>query len=257
MKLELSKPLVVFDVETTGTDPVRDRIVEIALVRLHPDGRRERFVCRVNPGIPIPPESTAIHGISDADVAASPKFDAVAPEIVAFIADSDLGGYNVVKFDIPVLQAELRRVGRSLPVQGRAIVDPQKIFFLKEPRDLSAACRLYCGRELEGAHGALADAEATVDVLLGQVDRYDDLPKSVDGLSALLAEGQIDPEGRFRWKDGDVVIAFGKHRGQSLRELSDKKPEYLRWMVGADFSEEVKKIAREALAGNYPPPPGD
>lgn len=252
MRLTLERPLVIFDVETTGTDPMADRIIEIALVKIRPDGGRDLLERRVHPGMPIPAGSTAIHGITDADVADLPPFGAIAAEVAAFVEGCDLGGYNAIKFDIPVLQAELRRAGLDLTLAGRALVDPQRIFFLKEPRDLSAALRLYCGRDLVGAHGALADAEATVDVLLGQLERYPDLPVTPAGISDLLSEGLLDPEGKLRWRDGEAVIGFGKNRGQTLREISERTPEYLRWMISASFSDEVKSIARDALNGKFP-----
>ncbi len=252
MRLVLKRPLVVFDLETTGTDIVRDKIVEVALVKLQVDGTRDRLVHRVNPGIPIPAETTAIHGISDADVADKPKFEVLADEILAFIGDCDLGGYNALKFDIPILQNELRRIGKTLSLAGRSLVDPQRIFFLREPRDLTSAYRFYCGKELVGAHGAEADAEATLEVLLGQLDRYTDLPASVEELHEIVSEGLIDSEGRFRWREGEAVIGFGKNRGQTLRDMATKSPEYLRWMIGAEFSDDVKNIAREALAGRFP-----
>jgi len=254
MRLILERPLVVFDTETTGTDPTRDRIVEIALVRIRPDGARESLVRRVNPGIPIPPDTSAIHGIRDEDVKDAPAFPAIADEVLAFIGDSDLAGYNVLKFDIPVLQNELRRAGKTLPLDGRSLVDPQKIFFLREPRDLSSAVRFYCGKELVGAHGALADAEATLDVLIGQLDRYPDLPSTVTELHDVVSDGLLDPEGRFRWREGEVVIGFGQHRGLRLKDVAAKTPEYLRWMISKEFSEAAKVVAREALSGKFPEP---
>ena len=252
MTLELARPLVVFDTETTGTDPLRDRIVEIAAVRLERDGSRTNYERRVNPGVPIPAEATAIHGIRDEDVVGLPPFGAIAEEVIAFLEGCDLGGYNVGRFDIPILETELRRVGMVLRLDGISIVDPQRIFFLREPRDLTAAYRFYCGRDLVGAHGARADAEATLDVLLGQLVKYTALPRTPAALHEMLSEDLVDLEGKFRWRNGEVILAFGQNKGRSLRELAQKSPDYLRWMIQKDFSESVKSIARNALDGKFP-----
>lgn len=254
--LPLERPLVVFDTETTGVNARNDRIIEIACVKVRPDGCREEFVRRVHPGIPIPPESTAIHGIRDADVAGLPPFRAVASELAGFLEGCDLAGYNMTGFDLPVLRVEFLRAGVPFEISSRRLVDAQRIFFSREPRHLSAAARFYCQLEHEGAHGALADAEMTLRVLAGQLERYPELPRSVSELHELFCAGldqDLDPEGRFRLVRGEPTVNFGRNRGRRLRDISREEPSFLRWILKGDFSEPVKEIARNYL----PPEPPD
>ena len=252
--LSLERPLIVFDTETTGTNPRSDRIVEIACVKIHPDGRREVWVRRYRPGIPIPAASTAIHGISDADVAAEPLFREGAAELAAFLEGCDLAGYNIAGFDLPVLRAEFLRAGVDFDVSNRRLVDAQRIFFSREPRHLAAAARFYCQSEHEGAHGALADAQMTLRVLEGQLARYAELPRSVAELHELFCAGidqDLDPEGRFRMVKGEPTVNFGRNRGRSLRDMSRDEPGFFKWILKGDFSEAVKSIAKKYL----PPDP--
>jgi DNA polymerase III subunit epsilon len=248
--LALDRPLVVYDTETTGTNSRFDRIVEIACLKIHPDGRRDQYVRRLNPGIPIPPGSTAIHGITDADVAEAPRFRDVAAELAAFLDGADLGGYNMTGFDLPVLRAEFLRAGVPFDIAERRFVDAQRIFFAREPRHLAAAARFYCQTDHAGAHGALADAEMTLRVLEGQLVRYADLPHTVAELHDAFCAGldqDMDPEGRFRLVNGEPTVNFGKNRGRLLRDLSREEPGFLRWILKGDFSEPVKEIARKFL----------
>ncbi len=248
--LPLDRPLVFFDTETTGTNPRSDRIIEIACVKIHPDGRREDFVRRVNPGVPIPPASSAIHGIRDADVAGLPHFRDVAVELAAFLEGADLAGYNITGFDLPELRSEFLRAGVPFEIADRRLVDAQRIFFAREPRHLAAAARFYCQTDHAGAHGALADAEMTLRVFAGQLQRYTELPRSVTELHDLFCAGldqDIDPEGRIRLVNGEPTINFGKNRGRLLRDLSREEPGFLRWIIKGDFSEPVKQIARKYL----------
>jgi len=248
--LKLDRPLVVFDTETTGTNPRTDRIVEIACVKIHPDGRREEWVRRLNPRLPIPRASTAIHGIHDEDVRDAPGFREVAAELARFLEGCDLGGYNITGFDLPVLRTEFLRAGVPFEVDKRRLVDAQRIFFAKEPRNLAAAARFYCRREHDGAHGALADAAMTLDVLGGQLSRYEDLPRSVSELHELYCAGldqDLDPEGRIRLVKGEPTVNFGKNRGRTLKEMSREEPGFLKWILKGDFSEPVKEIARKYL----------
>ena len=248
--LRLDRPLVVFDTETTGTNSRSDRIIEIACLKVHPDGRREDWVRRFHPGVPIPPGSTAIHGISDADVAQAPRFRDGAAELAAFLDGCDLAGYNVVGFDLPVLRSEFLRAGVPFEVSERRIVDAQRIFFSREPRHLSAAARFYCQSAHEGAHGALADADMTLRVLEGQLERYLELPRSVHELHELFCAGidqDIDPEGRFRLVNGEPTVNFGKNRGRTLKEMSREEPGFLRWILKGDFSDAVKAVAKKFL----------
>ncbi len=248
--LPLERPLVVFDTETTGTNSRSDRIVEIACVKIHPDGRREDWERRLNPGIPIPAASTAIHGISDADVASAPRFRDVAAELAAYLAGCDLAGYNIAGFDLPVLRAEFLRAGVAFEVTDRRLVDAQRIFFAREPRHLAAAARFYCQSDHDGAHGARADAEMTLRVLVGQLERYAELPRSVAELHDQFCAGidqDIDPEGRFRLVNGEPTVNFGKNRGRLLKDISREEPGFLRWILKGDFSEPVKSVARKYL----------
>ena len=260
--LALERPLIVFDLETTGVDPDSDRIVEISACRMEPDGGRAWLDHRVNPGVAIPAGATAIHGISDADVANAPGFDELASEIEAFFEGADLGGFNVARFDLPVLDAEFRRAGRDPGLAGRQVVDVMTIFHRMERRDLGAAVRLYLGREHDGAHAARADVEATVGILEAQVRRYADLPETVEGLDAWCKApppGALDHGRRLVWTAGEAVVNFGPHRGRTLQDVA-ADPEargFLRWILGKDFDDDVKGVVREALEGRFPEPPAD
>lgn len=248
--LPLQRPLVFFDTETTGTNPRADRIVEIACVKAKPDGTQEQWVRRFNPGIPIPPVSTAIHGISDSDVAEAPRFRECAAELAAFLDGCDLAGYNITGFDLPVLRIEFSRAGVPFDVTQRRMVDAQRIFFSREPRHLAAAARFYCQSAHEGAHGALADAQMTLRVLAGQLSRYEDIPRTVSELHDLFCAGldqDMDPEGRFRMVQGEPTVNFGKNRGRTLRDMSREEPGFFRWILKGDFSEHVKAIAKKYL----------
>ncbi len=248
--IALDRPVVVFDTETTGVNPRTDRIVEIACLKIHPDGRREDWIRRVNPGVPIPAASTAIHGISDEEVRSLPTFREVARELADFLEGCDLAGYNIAGFDLPALRIEFLRAGVPFDVAGRRLLDAQRIFFVREPRNLAAAARFYCRSEHQGAHGALADAEMTLRVLEGQLAHYEDIPRSIPELHDLFCAGldqDLDPEGRFRMIRGEPTVNFGKNRGRSLKEMSREEPGFLRWILKGDFSEPVKEIARKYL----------
>ncbi|MFI5182237.1 MAG: exonuclease domain-containing protein [Thermoanaerobaculia bacterium] len=249
------RPIVFFDLETTGTEKTLDRIVEIAAIAILPDGPPRLFDRRVNPGVRIPSEAAAIHGISDADVKDAPTFRELAPSLLEFLGDADLAGYNIRGFDVPLLQKEFERAGVAFRLDGRRIVDMQTIFFRKEPRDLAAALRFFAGREHAGAHAALADVVAAAEVLAGQLRRYPDLPRTLDGLHefSVPAEGRwVDPDKRFAWRDGEAVFAFGNLKGKSLALVAETKPEYLDWMIRGDFPEPAKEIARNARRGVFP-----
>jgi DNA polymerase-3 subunit epsilon len=248
--LPLDRPLVVFDTETTGTNPRLDRIIEIACIKVHPDGRQEEWVRRFDPGMRIPAGSTAIHRITDSDVAGLPRFPASAAELARFLEGCDLAGYNMTGFDLPVLRNEFYRAGIPFDVTNRRLVDGQRIFFAREPRNLSAAARFYCEAEHDGAHGALADALMTLRVIEGQLDHYADLPRSVAELHDLFCAGidqDMDPEGRIRLVNGEPTINFGRHRGRSLNALSREEPGVLRWILKGDFSRFVKEIVAKFL----------
>ncbi len=247
--------LAVFDLETTGTDRLSDRVVEVAAVRFGAGGEVVTFEKRVNPGVRIPRESTRVHGISDADVALCPPFTALAPELAAFLEGCDLAGYNIRQFDVPVLLREFEIAKVPFSMEGRRVVDMQTIYFRREPRDLGAAVRFFAGREHVAAHAALADAVASAEVLAGQLRRYEDLPRDVAALHELSRppEGRfVDPDKRFLWRDGEVVFAFGQHRGTRLADVAEKSPAYLDWIVEGSFPDEAKRIARDAQRGVFP-----
>lgn len=256
--LNLTRPLVVFDLETTGIDVERDKIVQLALIRVEPNGTRRTFESLVNPECPIPPEATKVHGIKNADVQDAPTFSQVRGEVEEFFEGADLAGYNSVRFDQPLLTNELKRAGSELDFRGVKHLDAMRIFHLKEKRDLSAAYRLYCGQELVGAHDALADTTATLEILDAQLAHYDDLPREVDALHTFCNpdEGKyVDLKRKFIWNDeGQAVFTFGKYQGQAINAVvADSRGRgYLEWMLGKDFSEEIKGILREALDGVFP-----
>jgi len=256
--LKLVRPLVVFDLETTGLDVEQDRIVEIATVTLHPDGSRASWARRVNPGRAIPAGATAVHGIRDVDVRDAPPFARLAPELLARLAGADLSGFNVLGFDLPFLAREFGRAGHAFPADGTRVVDALAVYRLRERRDLTAAVAFYCGREHAGAHGALADSEAAADVLLAQVLRYPDLPADVAALQdACRPSGALDFQGKFVWREGEAVFTFGKHANKPLRQVAARDASYLEWMISSgSFLPDAKAIARDALAGRMPRLPG-
>ena len=255
MKLpfSLSRPLAFFDLETTGLNTTSDRIVELALIRVSPQGDVLERVRRFNPGIPIPPEATEIHGITDADVADEPPFSATARSLVELLESCDLGGFNIRRFDIPMLLAEFKRAGMPFSIQGRRLIDAQTIFPRQEPRDLSAAARFYLGREHRDAHTALGDIRTSAAVLSAQLERYPEIPRDLDGIHAYCDEVspfRTELDKWFRQSDGDLVFRRGKHRGESLKQIASTAPDYLQWMLGADdMDDEVLQAVREALEG--------
>jgi len=256
--LKLERSLVAFDLETTGIDVEKDKIVQIALVRIEPGGMRRTFETLVNPECPIPAGATAVHGIKDADVQGMPTFSQIRQDVEEFLTDADLAGFNSVRFDLPLLQAELDRVGSALEFGGVRHLDAMRIFHTMERRDLSAAYKLYCGQDLAGAHSALVDTEATIEILDAQIARYDEVPDEVDALHRFCNpdEGKfVDRKRKFLWNDkGEAEFTFGKFQGQSLNAvLADARGRsYLEWMLNKDFSEEIKGILREALGGVFP-----
>lgn len=251
MSLKLERPLAVFDLETTGINITKDRIVEIAIIRLEVDGSETSFCKRVNPGIPIPSEITAIIGITDADVANEPKFEEIADEVVAFIGNADLAGYNSNKFDIPVLAEELMRANSSFDISARRFVDVQNIFHRMEQRTLSAAYQFYCNQELVNAHSALHDTKATLEVLKAQLNRYENLNKDVPSL-AEFSKGSnynlLDFAGRLAINEhGESIYNFGKHKGKTIKEVMNLEPGYYGWMLDADFPLYTKQCLRKEM----------
>ncbi len=255
--MKLDRPLCVFDLEATGTDVMQDRIVDVCVVRYEADGTQSVFSSLVNPGVPIPPEATAIHHITDAMVAAEPTIKDLAPKLLEIFDGADLSGFNAGRYDIPLLHNELKRAGFEWVLTGRRIVDAFTIFQRKERRDLTAAYKFYCGKDHSGAHRAEADVRATAEILFAQVERYADLPKDVAGLDAFcnaVDPSRVDADGKFVWKSGEAAFGFGnKHKGKTLREVVTMDRGYISWMVDkGNFSADVVRICREALEGTFP-----
>jgi DNA polymerase III subunit epsilon len=246
--LALERPLAVIDVETTGTNPQVDRIVEISVLKVYPSGERQQRTRRINPGIPIPAEASAVHGIKDADVADQPKFAQVAAGLISFLDGCDLCGFNLKKFDLRVLHAEFARASVPFSLANRAVVDPMEIYHRKEPRNLAAALRFYCDRDHDDGHRAEADVLATAEVLDAMLGRYPDLPRTVAGLQTeLKSSNAVDTSGFFIRVEGEVRFANGKHRGQPLDAVARHSPDYLSWMLRQDFFEDTKTMVRRAL----------
>lgn len=247
MRLNLKNPIVFFDLETTGIDVSRDRIVEISLVKILVNGEREVKTRRINPEIPIPKEASAIHGIYDEDVKDCPPFRAIAKSLANYMEGCDLGGFNSNKFDIPVLVEEFLRAGIDVDFKKRRFVDVQNIFHQKERRTLEAAYKFYCEKELENAHSAEADVIATFEVLEAQLDRYPDLENDIAYLAEFSSRDNFaDYAGRVVYDDnGAEVFGFGKHKGRKVEEVFVKEPSYYSWMMDGDFPEYTKKVITE------------
>lgn len=252
MLLALERPLAIFDLETTGVRIGRDRIVQIGIIRLMADGTRERYQTLVNPEMAIPPEATAVHGITDLDVAFAPRLQDIAVEVLGHLAGCDLAGFNVIRFDVPFLSEELHRVGHPWDTAALRIVDVQRIFHKKERRDLSAALKFYTGRDHGKAHDALADVEATTDVLLAQLQRYDDLPREVGALGEFSGDRDRAPDaaGKLKFDErGMVCLAFGKYNGWTLENIGRNDPGYLQWLMSkAELPGSTLAVMRTVLS---------
>jgi DNA polymerase-3 subunit epsilon len=245
--------LVILDLETTGTNTKEDWIVQFAGVRIFADGReRETLVRLVKPKIPIPEAATAVHHITDEMVASAPTFPELCPEIERFLEGADLGGYNVLSYDLPLLRTEMERCGRRLTLVGRRVVDGMTIFKHFERRDLGSALRFYCGTEHTTAHDALGDVEATIEVIQAQLDRYSSIPKDLIGLDKLSRGNRITPDSEIVWSNDVPCMGFGKHRGTPLQEMVKKHEGYLRWILKSDFSYDVHDVISKALKGVFP-----
>ncbi len=256
--IQLDRSLCIFDIESTGINIRTDRIIELAIIRLDPDGSETTESWLVNPGVPIPEDSTAIHGITDNVVKNCPAFSDVAQEIRDFIGESDLGGFNVTRFDIPLLVEEFIRAGVFFDATGRRVLDAQRIFHLREPRNLAAALKFYCNQEHTDAHSAESDTKATLEVIKGEFQYYHDLPRTMSELDELLNPRDpfdADRAGRFRWVDGELTVNFGKKKGAQVRALVKEDPGFLRWISKNDFPIDTRRIAEQALKGDFPPAP--
>ena len=244
MQLKLKRPLLFFDIESTGLNVATDRIVEISMVKVMPDGSRDVKTRRVNPTIPIPEAARAVHGISDEDVKDCPTFAQLAKSMMAWMEGCDIAGYNSLNFDIPMLTEEFMRVGLDPKFRERNLVDVQVIFYKTEPRTLSGAYKFYCGKNLEDAHAAEADTMATLEVLEAQLDHYPDLENDVAALADFTKrQKMLDYAGRIVLDEHDVpIFNFGKHKGRSVREVLEQEPSYYTWMQNGDFTQDTKNV---------------
>jgi DNA polymerase III subunit epsilon len=260
MKLNLKRPLAFFDIESTGTNVVKDKIVEICFFKLMPDGSSETRLRRINPGIPIPPEVTAIHGISDADVANEPTFNKIARSLFDFLKDCDLAGYNSNKFDVPMLIEEFLRCNIDFNLKNRNLIDVQNIFHKMEPRTLKAAYKFYCEKELVDAHTAEADTIATYEILLSQIKRYEDTEyEDNDGKISKPIQNDMEALYQFSYNhrnadlvghivfnaNGKETFNFGKYKGKTVEEVFSKESQYYDWMMNADFPLYTKNVIKE------------
>ncbi len=244
MNLNLKNPIAFIDLETTGIDVAKDKIVEISILKVNPNHSEEIKTLRINPECPIPPTSTEIHGISDEDVKDAPTFPQVAKNIADFIEGCDLAGYNSNKFDFPLLAEEFLRADVDIDLKRHKFIDVQVIFHKKEKRTLEAAYQFYCEKNLENAHSAEADTKATYEVLKGQLEKYDDLNNDMEYLSEFSSHNKsVDFAGRIIYDDNNVeVFNFGKNKGKSVEWVLKNQPGYYEWMMKSDFPLYTKKI---------------
>lgn len=244
MELNLNKPICFFDLETTGINVASDRIVEISILKVFPNGNKESFTWRVNPEMPIPAITTAIHGISDEMVANEPTFNELSQKVYNLIKDSDLGGFNSNRFDIPLLAEELLRAEIDFDLKKNLAVDVQTIFHKKEKRTLEAAYKFYCDKDLIDAHSAEADTLATYEVLKAQLDKYEDLENDMTVLAEFSSHKSFADFAGFVGynKEGEEIFSFGKHKGTKVEDVLEKEPGYFGWLLNADFPLYTKKV---------------
>jgi len=255
--MKVKKDLVVLDLETTGTWIERDKIIEIAMVKIIKSGGEEKYFRRINPGMPIPKQVTEITGITNDDVKHEKIFEQIAGEILEFLGSCDIGGFNVLKFDLPVLAREFSKAGLYFEYESRDVYDAQKIYHIYEKRNLTAAYKFYCGKDLVDAHSAEADARATLDILAEQSKKYaNDNFEDLKHIDYEQKTEFFDRQKKFRWWNGRLYIMFGKYgRKLSLEEVIKKDRPYVEWMLAQDFEEPVKEMLRSALIGRMPAVP--
>ena len=247
MELNLKRPLVFFDLETTGVDTVNDHIVEVSMIKIMPSGEEVVRTRRINPQMHIPEQATAIHGITDEMVKDEPTFAQIAKSMAQFIEGCDFGGFNSNRFDLPMLVEEFLRAGVDVDFKRCKFIDVQNIFHKMEQRTLVAAYKFYCDKDLQDAHSAEADTRATYEVLKAQLDRYPDLQNDVASLADFSARGEtVDYAGRIVYNDkGEEVFAFGKHKGRRVSDVFEQEPSYYSWMMNGDFPLYTKKVITE------------
>lgn len=254
MELNLTKPIAFFDLETTGINLAKDRIVEIAVLKVSPGNHKEILSQRINPCMPIPAETSAIHGIFEKDIADKPTFAEFAQELDKFMVNCDFGGYNSNYFDIPVLVEEFLRVGVDFDLTNRKFIDVQAIFHKNEPRDLKAAYRFYCGKDLINAHSAEADITATYEILLAQLDRYPEVKNDMEFLHRYTSRNNkmVDLAGRIVFNDkNEEVFNFGKHKGTPVAKVFEREPSYYQWMMDGDFTLSTKRVITKIRLSSF------
>jgi DNA polymerase-3 subunit epsilon len=249
MNLSLDQPIAFIDLETTGLNSSFDRIIELSVLKVHPDGSEEMKSVRVNPEMPISAGAAKVHGIKDADVAGEPTFRQYAKNLMAFLDGCDLSGFNAIRFDLPMLRAEFARVGMKLNLENRKVVDPMVIFHQMEPRDLGAAYKKYCGKTLDdAAHTSAGDVRAAMEILDAQVQYYPELGRSLTSLHEMCHPKEpdwIDDEGKLLTTDNGPVLGFGKYRGRLLKDIAKLDADYLNWIIYGDFTDQVKQAVKE------------
>lgn len=255
--IELNKPLVFFDIESTGLNAYVDRICSICLIKVFPDGTNETKYRLINPEMCIPLEASNIHNILDSTVEKEATFKQISKALLAWLDDCDLCGYNILRFDLPLLKEEFFRCGIEWDVTKIKLIDCHSIHCQMHPRTLTAAYEYYTDKNMQDAHDAQADVEATIEVFVSQLKKYtdDELPKNMAGLNEFCDQrdpSYVDGQGKFKWQDGKVVIDFSKHKGTTLRTLSELHPGFLQWMLDSNFSSECKKLVSGALKGVFP-----
>ncbi|QDH80824.1 3'-5' exonuclease [Echinicola soli] len=265
MNLNLKTPIAFFDLEATGINISTDRIVEVSIVKVHPGGEEETKTMQINPTIPIPKEVSLIHGIYDKDIKDAPTFKDVAKELHQFLEGADLAGFNVLKFDIPLLVEEFLRAGIDFDIEKRNLLDAQKIFHMMEKRNLTAAYKFYCGKTLENAHSAEADTIATYEVFKAQIERYKDeeafdlqgnklgvIENDMKKVHQLINEKMVDLAGRFIFNDEGVeCFNFGKHKGKPVEQVLKEEPNYYDWMMKGDFPLDTKRKFTQIKLRNF------
>jgi len=252
--LKLEKPLVVFDLETTGVMVNLDKVIELSYMKITPDGEKEIKTYKINPGIKIPRESIEVHGITDEEAQKHPYFKEYAQEFFEVFSNCYYGGFNVIGFDLPMLQKEFKDVGMDFKYNIDDIVDSKVIFHTMEKRDLTSAYKFYCQKDHIDAHSAEGDVLASYEILEAQIERYPEIKEKefLGALHSLKDDRHVDSDRRFYWRDGEAHFNFGKHRGESLKGVSSSDPGFLSWILQADFGPEVKEIAHNALNKVFP-----
>lgn len=247
MNLKLKRPIIFFDLETTGVDAAKDRIVEISMVKININGEKQVKTRRINPEMPIPAEATAVHGITDEDVKNEPTFKQIAKSLAKYIEGCDFGGFNSNRFDLPVLVEEFMRAEVDVDFRNRKFIDVQNIFHKKEQRTLVAAYKFYCDKDLENAHSAEADTLATYEVLEAQIERYGDIGSTVEELASFSTHNEmVDFAGRISLNEkGEEIFTFGKYKGRKVEDVFRTEPSYYSWMMQGDFPLYTKKVITE------------